>query len=84
MTSDIAVALIPVGSFVANIIGYVTGALLTVGLVVGFAQIDARRRMNPYYRPAQGMRVMSVVALVLGIGAAVAHAIYVAVELASR
>ncbi len=77
------VALLLVGTFAANVAGYLVASLLTIVLVGVYRRVDLIRRLSPSYRPAPRVRRVVPVLLVLAFVVAGFHVWAIATEVAS-
>ena len=79
----VGAALLVVGSFAANLAGYVVASLVTIVLIGIYRRTDLIRRLSPGYRPRPELRrVVPVVLLAAWVVAGV-HVWAIATEVAS-
>ncbi|HEX2577106.1 MAG TPA: hypothetical protein VHK88_12205 [Aquihabitans sp.] len=60
----------------ANLVGYVSGTILTISAVAAFRRVEARESADPWYAPEPGLRYVAVAVLVVGLAAAGCHIWY--------
>ncbi|WCO65985.1 hypothetical protein PO878_15905 [Iamia majanohamensis] len=75
--------LLLVGTFAANVAGYLVASLLTIVLVGVYRRVDLIRRLSPGYRPAPAARRVVPVLLVAAFVVAGVHVWAIATEVAS-